>query len=103
MPRNWHLVAPELAAIAAHAGLCVLKNTPELASLAGQVKALAPTGVPPGQPLGGGDAESSADAATQSGDLMRVHTSGTTGEPKGPYTPRPARSPTSTWRWRCGA
>ena len=86
VPLNWRLAAPELAAIAAHAGLSVLKNTPELVGLAGQVRALAPTAgqtgqLPTGGPLDAG-AATRADAATQPGDVMRVYTSGTTGEPK---------------------
>ena len=69
VPLNWRLAAPELAAIATHAGLSALKHTPELASLTGEVAALAPPAGPiePAQP----------------GDLMLVYTSGTTGEPKG--------------------
>ena len=40
VPLNWRLAAPELAAIARHAGLSALVNTPELDGLAGQVRAL---------------------------------------------------------------
>ena len=82
VPLNWRLAAPELAVIAAHAGLSALKNTPELAGLAGQVRALAPRAAQPGQQPAGGSAEANADAATQPGDVMRVYTSGTSGEPK---------------------
>ena len=102
VPLNWRLAAPELAAIAAHAGLSVLKNTPELVHLAGQVRALAPSAVQPGQPPADGHAETHAhtsaptsagtridasadtcaDTVPQPGDLMRVYTSGTSGEPK---------------------
>ena len=82
VPLNWRLAAPELAAIAAHAGLSVLKNTPELVHLAGQVRALAPCAVQPGQPPADGHAEARADTVPQPGDLMRVYTSGTSGEPK---------------------
>jgi len=69
VPLNWRLAAPELAAIAAHAGLSALLNTPELQALADQVRALAPPAGPaePARP----------------GDVMLVYTSGTTGEPKG--------------------
>lgn len=69
VPLNWRLAAPELAAIARHAGLSALKHGPELAGLAAQVTALAPCTGP--------------EAATQPGDAMLVYTSGTTGEPKG--------------------
>ena len=69
VPLNWRLAAPELAAIAAHAGLSALKHTPEMAGLAAQVLAL----VPPTGPA----------APAQPGDVMLVYTSGTTGEPKG--------------------
>ena len=90
VPLNWRLAAPELAAIAAHAGLSVLKNTPELAGLAGQVRALAPSAGQPGPPPAVGNAktcaeiraETCADALAQPGDVMRVYTSGTSGEPK---------------------
>ena len=69
LPLNWRLAAPELAAIAQHAGLSALINTPELAGLAAQLRALAPLTGPtePAQP----------------GDVMLVYTSGTTGQPKG--------------------
>jgi fatty-acyl-CoA synthase len=99
VPLNWRLAAPELAAIASHAGLSVLKNTPELAGLARQVRALVlalvsaqvPSAGPPGPAPAGGSAktraetraETSAGAAPQPGDVMRVYTSGTSGEPKG--------------------
>ena len=87
VPLNWRLAAPELAAIVAHAGVSVLKHTPELAGLAGQVRALAPRPVPPGLPPVGAQPatgfEGQPSAAAQPGDLMRVYTSGTTGEPKG--------------------
>ena len=92
VPLNWRLAAPELAAIAAHADLSVLKHTPELAGLAGQVRALAlaPSARQPGQLPAGGNAETCAeiraetcaDATAQPGDVMRVYTSGTSGEPK---------------------
>ena len=69
VPLNWRLAAPELAAIARHAGLSALLGTPELAGLAAQVQVLAP-------PVG-------PAAPAQPGDVMLVYTSGTTGEPKG--------------------
>ncbi|MBL8348884.1 MAG: AMP-binding protein, partial [Burkholderiaceae bacterium] len=69
VPLNWRLAAPELAAIARHAGLSALKHGPALAGLAAQVLALSPISGP-------------AEAA-QPGDVMLVYTSGTTGEPKG--------------------
>ena len=90
VPLNWRLAAPELAAIAAHAGVSALKNTPELAGLAGQVRALVASAGPSGPPSHRGgpetgtdaDADADADAAPQPGDVMRVYTSGTSGEPK---------------------
>jgi fatty-acyl-CoA synthase len=69
VPLNWRLAAPELAAIARHAGLSALKHTPELSGLAAQVL---------GQITLAGPAE-----PAQADDLMLVYTSGTTGEPKG--------------------
>ena len=76
VPLNWRLAAPELAHIAQHAGLSVLKHTPELAALAARVLAdLARLAPLPG-PTGPAD-------ASQPGDVMLVYTSGTTGEPKG--------------------
>ena len=69
VPLNWRLAAPELAAIAAHAGLATLRHTPELATLAAQVLALRPVGL--------------AAAPAQPGDLMLVYTSGSTGDAKG--------------------
>ena len=75
VPLNWRLAAPELAAIARHAGLSALLGTPELAALAGQVRALAPPADPAG-PAG-------PAASALPGDVMLVYTSGTTGEPKG--------------------
>lgn len=69
VPLNWRLAAPELAAMATHAGLSVLLNTPELHDLADAVRALAPCTGPVEPP--------------QPGDVMLVYTSGTTGEPKG--------------------
>ena len=86
VPLNWRLAAPELAAIAAHAGVSALKHTPELAVLAGQVRALVvsagPSGPPPDRGSPETDADADADAAPQPGDVMRVYTSGTSGEPK---------------------
>ena len=88
VPLNWRLAAPELAAIAAHAGVSALKHTPELAGLAGQVRALVANAGPPGPPPDRGGTDASADAgadaeaAPQPGDVMRVYTSGTSGEPK---------------------
>ena len=94
VPLNWRLAAPELAAIAVHACLSVLKNTPELAGLAGQVRALAPSAAQPGQLPAGVNVqtraetrtepstEPSTDTAAQPGDVMRVYTSGTSGEPR---------------------
>jgi fatty-acyl-CoA synthase len=72
VPLNWRLAAPELAAIARHAGLSVLEHTPELAALAAQVRASS-SSTQPTDPV----------APAQPGDLMLVYTSGTTGEPKG--------------------
>lgn len=69
VPLNWRLAAPELAAIARHAGLSALKGTPELADLAAQLRGWV-TLTGPAEPA-------------QPGDVMLVYTSGTTGEPKG--------------------
>ena len=80
VPLNWRLAAPELAAIARHAGLSALINTPELTDLAAQVRAqttlAGPAGRRPMDPPG-------ARHEAQPGDAMLVYTSGTTGEPKG--------------------
>ena len=69
VPLNWRLAVPELSAIAQHAGLSALLNTPECAALADAVRLAAPDLGPavPAEP----------------GDLMLVYTSGTTGQPKG--------------------
>ena len=75
VPLNWRLAAPELAAIARHAGLSALAGTPETQALADAVRALAPPVSPAGS--------TEASAAAQPGDLMLVYTSGTTGQPKG--------------------
>ena len=72
VPLNWRLAAPELAAIARHAGLSALEHTPEMAALAAQVLALYPVARPTGPA-----------ASPQPGDVMLVYTSGTTGEPRG--------------------
>ena len=69
VPLNWRLAAPELAAIARHAGLSALLNTPDQQPLADAVRALAPCAGPL--------------APAQPGDAMLVYTSGTTGQPKG--------------------
>ena len=69
VPINWRLAAPELAAIARHAGLSALRNTPELQGLADAVRQLAPPTGPAEQ--------------AKAGDVMLVYTSGTTGDPKG--------------------
>ncbi len=81
VPLNWRLAAPELAAIARHAGLSAMRHTPEMAGLAAQVLDGAPLagrrraapGLPPVPAL--------PDPAAA--DLLLVYTSGTTGEPKG--------------------
>ena len=80
VPLNGRLAAPELSAIARHAGLSALLNTPDLASLAGQVRAHVAL-ADPARRLSG-DAPGARHAA-QPGDAMLVYTSGTTGEPKG--------------------
>lgn len=64
VPLNWRLAAPELKAIAAHAGLLAWHADPGLDALDGfKVPALPPQ--------------------TVHDDLLLVYTSGTTGEPKG--------------------
>ena len=74
VPLNWRLAAPELAAIARHAGLAALFGTPELLALAEQVRAQVQLPVDDG----GG-----TTGQARPGDVMLVYTSGTTGEPKG--------------------
>ena len=69
VPLNWRLAAPELAAIARHAGLSALLHGPEVAGLAAQVGGLVELNGP--------------SAPAQPGDVMLVYTSGTTGSPKG--------------------
>lgn len=76
VPLNWRLAAPELAAIAHHAGLSVLLNTPEVQALADAVRAQAPCTGPGETP--------------QAGDVMLVYTSGTPASPRAPCTPRSA-------------
>ncbi len=68
VPLNWRLAPAELAAIARHAGLSALWHTPELAELARQVLDTAPC--------------RGLAAASEAGDLLAVHTSGTGGQPK---------------------
>ena len=70
VPLNWRLAAPELAAIARHAGLQILWHDEAMRPLADRVRALVtlPQAPAPGH---------------RQGDLMLVYTSGTTGEPKG--------------------
>jgi fatty-acyl-CoA synthase len=70
VPLNWRLAASELAAIVRHAGLQQLLHDEAMAALAGQVRAL--VALP--QPRAPGH---------EGGDLMLVHTSGTTGQAKG--------------------
>jgi AMP-binding enzyme len=70
VPLNWRLAAPELAALARHAGLQRLLHDEAMGDLARQV--IAQAGLP--LPRAGDH---------QAGDLMLVYTSGTTGEPKG--------------------
>ena len=86
VPLNWRLAAPELAAIARHAGLSALVNTPELDGLAGQVRALGLKAKQGGAADRGSPVPADPSAArcpVQPGDVMLVYTSGTTGEPKG--------------------
>jgi fatty-acyl-CoA synthase len=74
LPLNWRLAAAELAHIVKHAGAGHLLGTPELQTPAQDVlQRLMPHGaLQPG-----------AAAGVQSGDLLLVYTSGTTGQPKG--------------------
>ena len=72
VPLNWRLAPAELVAIAQHAGLSALQHTPELASLAAQVRT--------GTTLAG---PAEPDHAVEPGDVLLVYTSGTTGTPKG--------------------
>jgi fatty-acyl-CoA synthase len=66
VPLNWRLAAAELSAIARHAGLQRLLHDPAMARPAAQVEQPYPPA-----------------PDHESGDLMLVYTSGTTGEPKG--------------------
>ncbi len=88
VPLNWRLAAPELAAIARHAGLSALRHTPELAALAAQVLALAPCNGPttPASPTNTANPANPTDAsaAAQPGDVLLVYTSGTTAQPGQP-------------------
>jgi fatty-acyl-CoA synthase len=70
LPLNWRLAAAELGHILHHAQAAHLLGTPEMEILAAEALAL--------QPLHHGAAE-----GVQSGDLLLVYTSGTTGQPKG--------------------
>ena len=80
VPLNWRLAAPELAAIARHAGLSALINTPELTDLAAQLRVEVTLAGPARR--GPMDAPGARHEA-QPGDAMLVYTSGTTGELKG--------------------
>ena len=70
LPLNGRLAAVELSRIVQHAGAGHLMGTPDAEKLAAKVWAIAP--------LQAGPAE-----GVQSGDLLLVYTSGTTGAPKG--------------------
>ncbi len=70
VPLNWRLAAPELAAIACHAGLQQLLHGEAMAALAAQVRALIELPQP-------------RTPDHRPGDLMLVYTSGTTGAAKG--------------------
>jgi fatty-acyl-CoA synthase len=70
VPLNWRLAAPELAAIARHAGLQRLLHDEAMSALAQQVKSDAALPLPWAE-------------GHEPGDLMLVYTSGTTGQAKG--------------------
>jgi fatty-acyl-CoA synthase len=70
LPLNTRLAPAELARIAGHAGAGHLLGTPDAESLAGEVLRRVP--LKPGPAAG-----------VETGDLLLVYTSGTTGEPKG--------------------
>ena len=70
VPLNWRLAAPELVAIARHAGLQRLLHDESMQAVAQQVRHDAALPLPRAE-------------GHEAGDLMLVYTSGTTGQPKG--------------------